>query len=83
MKHLIESFIDNMTELDILKYAEKNNLYISDQELKFIYNFIKKNHKTILANPSSFDITPYKNNLSNENYIYISKLIDKYKRMII
>lgn len=83
MKNIIESFINNMTKEDIIKFAEKNNLYISDHELNFIYSFIKNNHKTVLANPKSFDITLYKNELSNENYLFIKNLIDKYKRMII
>lgn len=83
MNNIIINFINNMKKEDILKFATKNNLYLSNQELDFIYSFIKNNHQSILKDPSSFDITLYKNNFSNENYQFISNLVNKYKRMIL
>lgn len=83
MNHAIELFINNLKKEDIIKFANKNNLYISDHEVEFLYSFIKNNHKEVLKNPKSFDITLYKEHFSNDNYIFLSNLIDKYKRMII
>lgn len=83
MNNIIEQFITNMKKEDIIKFANKNNLYVSEHEVDFIYKFIKQNHQSILKNPKSFSLTPYKNEFSNENYQFLSKLIDKYKRFII
>lgn len=82
MINIIETFINNMRKEDIVKFAYKNNLKVTDHEIDFVYNFIKKNYHHILNNPSSFDLTLYKNEFSNENYLFIESLVNKYKKMI-
>ena len=42
MNNLIESFIKRMTKEDIIKFASKNNLKTTSEEIDFVFNFIKK-----------------------------------------
>ena len=83
MINLIEPFIKKLSKDDILSFAHKNNLSISEHELDFVYSFIKSNYATVLKNPNSFDIAIYKNEFSNENYLFLKNLIEKYKKMVI
>ncbi len=82
MINLIEPFIKKLSKEDILNFAHKNNLSISEHELDFVYSFIKSNYATVLKNPNSFDIAIYKNEFSNENYLFLKNLIEKYKKMV-
>lgn len=82
MNNLITSYVNKMQKEDIINFAKKNNLVVSEAEIDFVYSFIKSHHQEVLKNPESFDITLYKNQFSNENYQFIKNLIDKYKRMI-
>ena len=82
MNNLIETYVNRLTKEDILKFATKNNLKVSNDELDFVYNFIKNNYKTVLNNPNSFNLSNYKNNFSNENYNFINSLITKYIKFI-
>lgn len=78
MINIIEKYINNLTKEDIIKFATNNNLTITNEEINFVYSFIKCNYKDILANPDSFDITIYKNKFSENNYNFINNLIKKY-----
>ncbi len=82
MNNLICSYVNKMQKEDIIKFAKKNNLVVSDAEIDFVYSFIKNHHQEVLKDPNSFDITLYKNQFSNDNYLFLKNLIDKYKRMI-
>ena len=82
MNNLIETYINKLTKQDILNFAIKNNLKVTDEELNFVYNFIKYNYKTVLNNPNSFNLSNYKNNFSSENYNFINSLISKYIKFI-
>ncbi len=82
MSNIIENFIINLKKDDILKFANKNNLKTTDKEIDFVYSFIKSNYKQVLNNPTSFSLAPYKNNFSNENYIFLNNLINKYRRFL-
>ena len=68
---------------DIVKFAHKNHLNVSDHEIDFVYKFIKSNYQNVLNNPNSLDISLYKNEFSQDNYLFLESLINKYKRMII
>lgn len=80
MTNIIENFIINLTKEDIINFAKKNNLKVSNHEVDFVYSFIKGNYKQVLKNPNSFDVSLYKNEFSNENYLFLNNLINKYKR---
>lgn len=83
MLNIISNYINVMKKEDIIKFAKKNNLSVSNEEIDFIYSFIKNNSEYYLKNPNSFNLCEYKDKFSNENYIFLNNLIEKYKRMII
>ena len=82
MNNLITSYVSRLKKEDICHFAKKNNLVVSDEEIDFVYSFIKEHHQEVLKNPDHFDLAVYKNHFSNENYAFLKNLIDKYKRMI-
>lgn len=82
MLNLIEPYINNITKNDINSFALKNNINLNNNELEFIYNFIKTRYKEVLNNPNNFSLTKYKNNFSNENFVKINGLINRYKMLL-
>ncbi|MBQ7031156.1 MAG: hypothetical protein IJN13_02135 [Bacilli bacterium] len=78
MFNFIERYINNMTKDDVNKFALSKNIELSENELTFTYEFIKKNYKNILGNPKLFDIERYKNNYSKENFSKITKVYQEY-----
>lgn len=82
MLNIIEPYINNITKSDINSFAVKNNINLSNNELEFIYNFIKTKYKEVLSNPNNFSLTKYKNNFSNENFVKINGLINHYKMLL-
>lgn len=72
---LIERYINNLTIHDLNNLAISNNILLSNEELSFAFEFIKKNWQTILANHGVFDIDRYKDRFSEENFYKIKKLI--------
>ena len=79
MINLIEPYIRNISKDDITTFALKNNINLNSNELDFIYNFIKTKYKDILANPNNFNLVKYKQNFSNENFIKINAIFNRYK----
>lgn len=83
MLNIIKNYISIMKKEDIIKFANKNNLRVTESEIDFIYSFIKNNSEYYLKNPNSFNLEQYKDKFSTENYVFLNNLIEKYKRMII
>lgn len=75
---LIERYVNKLTSTDINNFAISNNINLSDEELDFTYNFVKRNYKSVLSNFNLFDFDKYKNYYSEENFIKIKKLIREY-----
>ena len=82
MFNVVESYINKMTKSDINNFALKNNINLNSNELDFIYNFIKTKYKEVLNNPNSFNLVKYKNNFSNENFIKINAIVNRYKMLL-
>ena len=79
IKNLIINYINNMNINDVNNFAVKHNIYLSESELLFIYNYIKKNYNELINNPNSFNFNNYKNNFSKDNFNKINILINEYK----
>lgn len=77
---LIERYIDNLTIQDLNNLAIGKGIYLSQEELEFSYDFIKKNWKTVLSNHGIFDIEKYKNRFTDENFTKIKLLIKEYSQ---
>ncbi len=80
--NIIESYINKISKSDINNFALKNNINLNNNELDFIYNFIKSKYKEVLNNPNEFNLVKYKSHFSNENFIKINAIVNKYKMLI-
>lgn len=82
MINMVESYVNKISKDDINSFALKNNIKLNNNELDFIFNFIKNRYKEVLSNPQGFNFTKYKNNFSNENFIKINGIINRYKMLM-
>lgn len=78
MYNIIERYIKNLSKDQINNFALKNNVNLSGLELDFLYVFIKKNYKEVLANPELLNLERYKTKFSEENFIKIKKIFNEY-----
>ena len=78
MYNMIERYMKKIKKEDVSNFAIKKNITLSDDELDFSYNFIKKNWDKILSNPNLLNMNRYKNQFSLENYQKINELIKEY-----
>ena len=76
---LVKNYVEKMTKDDCMGFALKNNVLLSESELDFVYNFIKKNYNELLANPD-IDLSRFKSNFTEENYLKIDKLLKELKQ---
>lgn len=72
---LIERYMNNLTKETVNNFALKNNIELSNEELDFTYDFVKKNWKTVLSNHGIFDLEKYKEKFSSENFPKVQKLL--------
>ena len=79
---MVETYINKLTKNDINKFALNNNIKLNNNELDFIYNFIKTKYKDVLNNPNNFNLVKYKNNFSNENFVKINAIVNRYKMLL-
>ena len=78
MYNIIERYMSMLKKEDINNFATKKNVFLSEDELDFTYEFLKKNWQDILKNPNVFDINRYKNQFSEENFYKVKKIFDEY-----
>ena len=71
---LIERYINNMNIWDLQNLAISKGIDLSNEELDFAFNFIKKNWKNVLSNYNSFDLDKYKDRFSENNFVKIKAL---------
>lgn len=74
----IKEKINYLSKKDIADFACKYNIFLSRNELDFIYDFIKNNNQEILNNPKNFNLNLYKNKFSEENFTKLNNLYNKY-----
>lgn len=70
--------MNNLSIEQVRGFAIKNNVSLSEQELLFTYQFVKKNWEQILSNPNMLKLERYRNQFSEENYKKIERLIAFY-----
>jgi hypothetical protein len=79
MYDIISRFMDKFTPQDIKDFASKNNIDFNEDEINFVYAFLKKNWEEILANPNLLILDHYRSHFSPENYDKIKNLVDYYR----
>ncbi len=78
MYNLIERYMTNLTKDQLNNFAIQNNVTLSEEELDFTYEFVKKNWETIIRNPNLLNLERFKDRYSIENYQKIQKLLQFY-----
>ena len=77
-KELIKKWIPNLTKKNIIDYAKKINISLSDSDANTLYQFIMKNYSEILeGNETSF--IELKKKLSPTLYTQLIKLYNENK----
>ena len=83
---MIDNFMKGITKEDVNKFAKSKNVFLDNDELTFTYDFVKKNNKEMLKNPSLFKIDRYKNKYKGNNFEKIKKVyieyFSKYQRFL-
>lgn len=70
--------MSKLTREDINNFALSKNVFLSENELNFTYDFVKKNWEQVIKNPKLLHLERYQNHFSPENYIKIQKLFNEY-----
>ena len=78
MFNIIGAYINKLTKEDINTFALKKGASLNQEEIDFTYDFIKKNWKDVLKNPSIFDIDRYKNHYRSENFPKVKQVFNEY-----
>ena len=64
---------------DVYKFAQKNNVELTDNEASIIFEVIKKDWETLVFGNHNVILDKNKNKISSELYTKINKLINEYK----
>lgn len=80
MNNLIGMYVNKMTLKDIENFFRNNNVILSEKEMMFIYDFVKRNWQELLGSYKSFDLKKYKSYFSAENYPKLESLLEVYRK---
>ena len=75
---LIKNFVAKLTHEDIVSFSKNNNITLTNNEVNYLYNTIKKDYQLIL-NGDKIVFDNLKNNISSNNYDRIISLYNHYK----
>ena len=78
-KNIIIAYLKKLKKEDIITYAHKEKIILTNQELDLIYNNLKNNYENILTNPLK-EINKLKDKLSINTYNKLLELYSKYKK---
>ena len=72
--------MQNLNKEQVSNFALSKDINLSNEELDFTYEFVKKNWEKILGNPKLLNLDRYKEKFSEENFIKINKLFIEYSQ---
>ena len=79
--NLIKIYINNLKKEDINTFLINNDINLSNEELAYLYK--SKNKYELIINNDKNIFNEFKNNISEENYIKLINLFNKYKELYI
>lgn len=86
IKKLIEQYVQKLTINDVNNFALKNNIFLTNNELKLIYNHIKENWYSIIYENPNVVLQNIKENINIDSYQKIENLYysfyEKYKNYL-
>lgn len=83
MKNLfIKEYIKNITEDDIIKFAESEGVTLNDDETKIIYLYLKNYWEIFISEDPTYLFNELKEKLKPETYKKLIEIYNKYKKML-
>ena len=80
-KYIIMEYIRKLNRNDIINFANKQGITLSNDEVETIYYYIKHENRRILNKDESI-LVEAKDKLNDNAYNYLEKLYYKYKDRI-
>ena len=80
-KQILKNYVEKLKKEEIIKFIENNNYTVSDKEIDTIYFYIKNYWQDFFDNKDEI-WKKLKNDVSDNTYIEIMKLYQKYKKFI-
>ena len=81
MEKMINSYVNKLTKNDIIKFADKNNITLTKDEIDIIFNTIKKDWQALLHNPNKV-FNNIKSKVSLNTYNNIIYFYDLYSKKL-
>jgi len=79
MEFLIKGYVNNLTEQNIVDYAYKNGVSVTDEETKIIYLYVKNYWQVFLKGNADGLFMELREKLRPNTYQVIVKLFNEYK----
>lgn len=76
--NIIDMYMQNLTKDKVKEVGLKNDIILNNNEVNFIYLYLKDNYQSLLRNKDNFSLEQYKTKFSEENFVKINNLIAKY-----
>ncbi len=80
-KNLVLKYAENMTMDDMNNFVKSNNIIISEDDKKVVFNHIKKYYNVFFNDPIKY-IKMLKSSINDDVYYNILELYDKYKNLL-
>ena len=79
---IIEKYIKKLTKQDIINYATKQNISLTESEINIIYNYIKTKYKDFLNGNEKELLSEIKQKVKPPTYQKIEQLYNLYQNKI-
>lgn len=77
--YVIENYVNRLTKDDIRRFALKQGITLGNDEVAFIYTYIKKNYKNIIFGNPKDVLSDIKDEVKANTYNKIVNLYMQYK----
>ena len=77
--NLIEDYVRRLTKDDIVRFSLKQDITLNNEEVSFIYDYIKKEYKTIIFGNPKDVLSDIKDEVKANTYNKIVNLYMQYK----
>jgi len=80
--YLVSDYVKRLTKEDVIKFSESQGIILEETELNTIYDYIKKDYKTILYGNARSILDELKQKVKPLTYQKIENLYIKFKDKI-
>lgn len=79
---LISEYVKRLTKDDVNNFALKQGVSLTDEELDIIYNYVKKDYKTVIYGNPRVILDELKTKVKPFTYSKIENLYQQFKRYL-